>query len=92
MTSKITLIQATKAKLAECPNIGPASAAPIALLVKASKFQRGAVAALSIKAQKADLAEAKRLLAKGLPELASLYITSFKAERKNYELLFTLGL
>lgn len=87
----MTLIEATKAKLAECPNIGPASAAPIALLVKANAFQRAAVAAMSIKAQKADLKKAKTLLAKGMPDVAKLYITSYKAERKNYELLFTLG-
>ena len=86
------LLEATKAKLAECPNIGPASAAPIALLVKASAFERCAVAAMSIKAQKADLQKAKELIAKGMPDVAKLYITSFKVERQNYNLLFTLGI
>ena len=86
-----TLIEATKAKLATHPFCGPASAAPIALLVKASDFQRCAVAAMSIKCQRTDLLKARELLAKGMPDIAKLYITSFKAERKNYELLFTLG-
>lgn len=85
------LIEATKAKLAACPHAGPAGAAPIALLIKASDFERSAVAAMSIKAQKADLQKAKELIAKGMHDIAKLYITAFKSERKNYELLFTLG-
>lgn len=87
----MTLIEATKAKLAICPHTGPASAAPIALLVKASDFERSAVAAMSIKAQKADLQKAKELISKGMHDVAKLYITSFKIERQNYNLLFTLG-
>ena len=87
----MTLIEATKAKLAICPHAGPAGAAPIALLVKASDFERSAVAAMSIKAQKAGLQKARELIAKGMPDVAKLYITSFKIERQNYNLLFTLG-
>ena len=87
----MTLIEATKAKLASCPHAGPASAAPIALLVMASDFERAAVAAMSIKAQKADLQKAKELITKGMHDIAKLYITAFKCERKNYNLLFTLG-
>lgn len=87
----MTLIEATKVKLAICPHVGPASAAPIALLVKASDFERAAVAAMSIKCQRADLQKAKELIAKGMPDVAKLYIAAFKSERKNYNLLFTLG-
>lgn len=87
----MTLIEATKAKLAACPHAGPASAAPVALLVKASNFERCAVAAMSIKCQRADLQKARELIAKGMHDIAKLYITAFKCERKNYDLLFTLG-
>ena len=87
----MTLIEATKAKLAICPHTGPSSAAPIALLVKASDFERAAVAAMSIKCQRANLQKAKELIAKGMHDIAKLYIASFNCERKNYELLFTLG-
>lgn len=87
----MTLIEATKAKLKECPQAGPACAAPLALLLKASNFEKAAIAAMSIKQQKQDLRKARELLSKGMADIAKLYLLAWKVENRNYKLLFTLG-
>lgn len=68
-----------------------AQAVPLYLLVDASRFERGQVAALSMREQKELLAVARDQLKKGNAEVAKLYIESFKMERRAYNNLFTFG-
>lgn len=68
-----------------------AQAVPLYMLVNASRFERGQVAALSLREQKELLGVARRKLKNGDIEGAQLYIESFKAERRAYNNLFTFG-
>lgn len=87
----MTLLNSVKIKLQSMPYAGPATCAPILQVVQASAFERAAVAAMSIKCQRADLKKARELIAKGMHDVAKGYLLSWKVERKNYKLLLTLG-
>lgn len=71
--------------------IHAAQAVPLYMLVNASRFERGQVAALSMREQKELLAVARLKLKKGDIDGARLYIASFNAERRAYNNLFTFG-
>lgn len=68
-----------------------AQAVPLHMLIVASKFERGQVAALSMREQKELLAVARLKLKKGDIDGAQAYLTSWKAERRAYDNLFTFG-
>lgn len=69
----------------------PASSTPITLLAQSSKFERGAIAAMSISTQKALLKAAKTALKLGLIDTAKAQLTLWKKERAAYSILINLG-
>jgi hypothetical protein len=88
---KSALIEAVKAKLAHYGNaIGPATCAPMILIVKANKFERAAIAAMSMKEQRICLANARKALKDKNATLASCWIASYKVERDCYKMLFNI--
>ena len=88
---KQSLIEAVKAKIAQYGNaIGPATCAPMLLVVKASKFERAAIAAMSIKEQRICLANARKALKDKNATLASCWISSYKVERDCYKMLLNI--
>lgn len=90
MKKQSALIQAVKEKLAFYNyNIGPATVAPVELVFKASKFERGQVAAMSLKEQRQCLTKAKKAIKQGNPDLAQCWLASYKAERNCYNLLLS---
>lgn len=89
MKKQSVLINTVKEKLAFYRgNIGPATVAPVILIMKASKFEKMTLAAMSIKEQRHCLAQARKALKQGIPEAARSWITSYKVERNCYNLLF----
>lgn len=85
-----TLIQAVKSVI-QLSMVGlPASSVPVVLLAGSTAFDRGAIAAMSLKAQKKLLGKAKQCLTLGLPKLSSRYLTLWKKERAAYSILITL--
>lgn len=90
--TKATLLDAVySCKLWGAGYIHAAQAVPLYMLITASKFERGQVAALSMREQKEILSVARDQIRKGNFEVAKLYIESFKMERRAYNNLFTFG-
>lgn len=89
---KNTMLESVKAcRLFQKGYQGPAQSVRLVDLVNASMFERGQIAAMSIKYQRAELAKARKYIDKGQPDAAQMYILSYKLERKNYNQLFTFG-
>jgi hypothetical protein len=86
----MTLLEAVNSRMTECRHTSPANSVPFHMLQTASKFEVAQVAAMSIKAQKADLRRAKSLLGKGNAYAAKCYLRAWKIERKNYALLMQI--
>lgn len=89
---KQTMLQSVKdCRLFSRGYQGPAQSVRLVDLINASMFERGQIAALSIKYQRAELEKARKYLKKGKPDAAQMYILSYQLERKNYNQLFTFG-
>lgn len=86
----MTLLEAVNSRMAQCRYSSPANSVPFHMLQTASKFEVAQVAAMSIKAQKADLQKAKSLLDSGNPDAAQCYLQAWKIERKSYALLMQI--
>lgn len=69
----------------------PASSTPVTLLAQSSKFERGAIAAMSISTQKALLKAANTALKLGLVDAAKAQLALWKKERASYNILINLG-
>lgn len=86
----MTLLEAVNSRMAQCRYASPANCVPFHMLQTASKFEIAQVAAMSIKAQKADLRRAKALLDNGNAGAARCYLQAWKVERKSYALLMQI--
>lgn len=86
----MTLLEAVNSRMAQCRHVSPANCVPFHMLQTASKFEVAQVAAMSIKAQKADLRLARALLNNGNADGARCYLEAWKIERKSYALLMQI--
>lgn len=85
------LIQAVKSVI-QLSMVGlPASSVPVVLLADSTAFDRGAIAAMSLKAQKNNLKAARIALKLGLLDIAKERLALWKKERAAYSILINLG-
>lgn len=91
MKKQSALIEAVKAKLEKYNGYAmPAACAPLVLIMKASKFERAQLAAMSVAFQKRELSEARKWLKRGNADMAKALLSSWRCERQSYNLLFTI--
>lgn len=82
-----TLIQAVKSVI-QLSMVGlPASSVPVVLLADSTAFDRGAISAMSLKAQKNNLKAARIALKLGLLDIAKERLVLWKKERACYNIL-----
>jgi hypothetical protein len=91
MKKQSALIEAVKAKMAYYNGYAmPAACAPLVLIVKASKFERAQLAAMSLAFQRKELKEARNWLKRGNVDMAKALLSSWRCERQSYNLLFSI--
>lgn len=92
-----TLIQAVKSVI-QLSMVGglsqttPAYSVPVVLLADSTAFDRGAIAAMSLKAQKNNLKAARIALKLGLLDIAKERLALWKKERNAYNVLISLNI